>query len=133
MQERLFAKAREGGVEILFNRVLDEVVGDGQVVTGAKVRCAESGEISELTADGVFIAVGHQPNTDAFAGQLPMENGHIVTRAGRNGMATATDVAGVFAAGDVQDYVYRQAVTSAASGCMAALDAAKYLEENGVA
>ena len=133
LQERLFAKAREGGVEILFNRVLDEVVGDGQVVTGAKVRCAQSGEISELTADGVFIAVGHQPNTDAFAGQLPMENGHIVTRAGRNGMATATDVAGVFAAGDVQDYVYRQAVTSAASGCMAALDAAKYLEENGVA
>ena len=133
LQDRLQAKAREGAVEILFNRTLDEVLGDGQVVTGAKIRDVQSGALSELAVDGVFVAVGHQPNTDAFAGKLHMENGHIITRAGRDGMATATDVPGVFAAGDVQDHVYRQAVTSAASGCMAALDAAKYLEENGLA
>ena len=133
LQERLFAKVRAGAAEILFDHVLDEVVGDGQVVTGAKVRNLQSGKVSELQADGVFIAVGHQPNTEVFAGRLPMENGHIVSRAGRAGMATATAVPGVFAAGDVQDFVYRQAVTSASSGCMAALDAAKYLEENGLA
>ena len=133
LQQRLFSKVRDGAAEILFDHVLDEVVGDGQVVTGAKARNTRDGKVAELAADGVFIAVGPQPNTDIFAGHLPMENGYIVSRAGREGMATATAVPGVFAAGDVQDHVYRQAVTSASSGCMAALDAAKYLEENGLA
>ena len=133
LQERLFAKQREGAVDILFNHELDEVLGDGQLANGAKVRHVQSGAISELAVEGIFIAVGHQPNTEVFAGKLPMENGYIVTRAGRSGMATATATPGVFAAGDAQDHVYRQAVTSAASGCMAALDAAKYLEEQGVA
>ena len=133
LQERLFAKAKEGAIDIMFNHVLDEVLGDGQVATGAKARHVQTGEVAALAAEGIFIAVGHQPNTEVFAGLLPMENGYIVTRAGRDGMATATEVAGVFAAGDAQDHVYRQAVTSAASGCMAALDAAKYLEERGLA
>ena len=132
LRDRLFARAKEGAVEIKFNCVLEEVLGDGQVVNGARVRNVQSGEVSEVGVEGVFVAVGHQPNTDAFAGQLPMENGYIITRAGRVGGATATEVPGVFAAGDAQDFVYRQAVTSAASGCMAALDAAKYLEENGL-
>ena len=133
MQDRLFARVNDGAAEVRFNHVLDEVLGDGQVVTGARIRNTQSGELSELQVDGVFIAVGHEPNTAAFSGHLPMENGYIVTRAGRNGMATATEVDGVFAAGDAQDSVYRQAVTSAASGCMAALDAGKYLEENNLA
>ena len=133
LQQRLFAKQREGAVDIMFNHVLEEVLGDGQLATGAKVRDVESGAVSELSAEGIFIAVGHQPNTEVFAGKLPMENGYIITRTGREGMATATEVAGVFAAGDAQDHVYRQAVTSAGSGCMAALDAAKYLEEQGLA
>ena len=138
LQKRLFEKAAQngggegGGVEVIFNHVVDEALGDGQVANGVKIRNTQTGALSQLSAEGIFIAVGHQPNTEPFAGHLPMENGCIITRGGRNGMATATAVPGVFAAGDAQDAVYRQAVTSAGSGCMAALDAAKYLEENGL-
>jgi thioredoxin reductase (NADPH) len=108
--------------------VVDEVLGDASGVTGVRVRNLKSGAAADLAAKGFFVAIGHTPNTGLFAGQLEMENGYIVTRGGREGQATATSVPGVFAAGDVQDHVYRQAVTSAATGCMAALDAEKYLD-----
>jgi thioredoxin reductase (NADPH) len=108
--------------------VLEEALGDASGVTAARLRNLKSGALKDLPAKGLFIAIGHTPNTQVFAGQLEMDNGYIVTRGGRDGGATATSVPGVFAAGDVQDHVYRQAVTSAASGCMAALDAEKYLD-----
>jgi thioredoxin reductase (NADPH) len=108
--------------------VVEQVLGDASGVTGVRVRGLKSGAASDLAVKGFFVAIGHTPNTGIFAGQLEMENGYIVTRGGREGQATATSVPGVFAAGDVQDHVYRQAVTSAASGCMAALDAEKYLD-----
>jgi thioredoxin reductase (NADPH) len=126
--ERLLARVEEGKVDVLWNHTLDEVLGDAAGVHTLRLRGVRGG-IRVLPVHGVFVAIGHQPNTALFAGQLEMENGYIVTRAGRNGLATATSVPGVFAAGDVQDHIYRQAITSAASGCMAALDAQRSLEE----
>jgi thioredoxin reductase (NADPH) len=116
----------------VWDHVLDEVLGDNTGVTGMRVKHVKTGASADKQLQGVFIAIGHRPNTEIFAGQLDMVNGYIVTRSGLEGNATATSVAGVFAAGDVQDHVYRQAVTSAGTGCMAALDAQKYLESKGL-
>ena len=130
--DKLKARVDEGKATILWDHVLDEVLGDHSGVTGMRVKHVKTGETTEKKLQGVFIAIGHRPNTEIFAGQLEMQNGYIITRSGLNGGATATSVPGVFAAGDVQDHVYRQAVTSAGSGCMAALDAQKYLEAKGL-
>ncbi|HET7597193.1 MAG TPA: thioredoxin-disulfide reductase [Burkholderiales bacterium] len=130
--DKLKARVDEGKATILWDHVLDEILGDNSGVTGMRVKHVKSGETSERKLQGVFIAIGHRPNTEIFAGQLEMQNGYIITHSGLNGGATATSVPGVFAAGDVQDHVYRQAVTSAGSGCMAALDAQKYLEAKGL-
>lgn len=129
LRERLFSRIDEGKVIPFFDSVLDEVLGDESGVSGARLKNTKDGKTKEVLASGVFIAVGHTPNTSLFDGQLPMRDGYIQT--GKGLMASATAIDGVFAAGDVQDSVYRQAVTSAASGCMAALDAQKYLEEKG--
>ncbi|MCC6535794.1 MAG: thioredoxin-disulfide reductase [Burkholderiales bacterium] len=126
--DRLVEKAQHGNVTLHWNHVLDEVLGDQSGVTGVRLKHAQTSAPAALELKGVFIAIGHQPNTEIFAGQLDMVNGYIVTRGGSEGNATATSIPGVFAAGDVQDHVYRQAVTSAGSGCMAALDAQRYLE-----
>ncbi len=131
MQDKLFEKAQAGKVTLHWDHTLDEVLGDKTGVTGMRIRNVKSGTTQDIVLHGVFIAIGHAPNTEIFAGQLDMENGYIVTQGGRNGNATATSVAGVFAAGDVQDHVYRQAVTSAGTGCMAALDAERYLDSLG--
>jgi len=128
LQDRLFAREREGVVRILWDHVLDEVLGDASGVTGIRVKGVKTGESTDLELAGVFIAIGHKPNTEIFAGQLEMHDGYIVVRSGAEGNATATSAPGVFAAGDVADHVYRQAVTSAGFGCMAALDAEKYLD-----
>ena len=128
LQDKLFARQAEGKVAIEWNQTLDEVLGDKSGVTGVRLKSIGDGGTKELKVSGCFIAIGHKPNTDIFAGQLEMKDGYIVTRSGLQGGATATSVPGVFAAGDVQDHVYRQAVTSAGTGCMAALDADKYLE-----
>jgi len=128
MQDKLFEKQAEGRVDIRWNHTLDEVLGDASGVTGVRLKSTVDGKTSEVALTGCFIAIGHKPNTDIFAGQLDMKNGYIITKGGLEGMATSTSVPGVFAAGDVQDHVYRQAVTSAGTGCMAALDADKYLE-----
>ncbi len=128
LQDRLFAKEKEGKVTILWHHTLDEVLGDQTGVTGVRVKSTLDGATRDLVLKGCFIAIGHKPNTDIFAGQLEMANGYIVTQSGLKGNATATSVAGIFAAGDVQDHVYRQAVTSAGTGCMAALDADAYLD-----
>jgi thioredoxin reductase (NADPH) len=128
MINRLLEKAEQGKVSIEWNHVLDEVLGDDAGVTGMRIRDTATSAARELPVHGVFIAIGHQPNTAIFDGQLAMQNGYIVVNAGRPGFATATSVDGVFAAGDVADPIYRQAVTSAGSGCMAALDAERYLE-----
>ncbi|RMG29674.1 MAG: thioredoxin-disulfide reductase [Gammaproteobacteria bacterium] len=128
LQQRLFARAQEGKVTIEWDHVLDEVLGDDMGVTGIRIRNVKTDETKELQVDGVFIAIGHAPNTAIFEGQLEMENGYIKVRSGTAGNATATSKPGVFAAGDVMDPVYRQAVTSAGTGCMAALDAEKYLD-----
>jgi thioredoxin reductase (NADPH) len=131
MQDKLFQKEKEGKVTILWNSTLDEVLGDDSGVTGLNVKSTQTGEIRKVDVHGVFIAIGHKPNTDIFAGQLEMENGYLVTQSGRNGNATQTSIPGVFAAGDVQDQIYKQACTSAATGCMAALDAERYLDNLG--
>ena len=126
--DRLKEKAAHGNVTLHWDHVLDEVLGDQSGVTGIRLKHARNPATATLDLKGVFIAIGHQPNTEIFAGQVDMVNGYIVTRGGAEGNATATNIPGVFAAGDVQDHVYRQAVTSAGSGCMAALDAQRYLE-----
>jgi thioredoxin reductase (NADPH) len=128
MIDRLMQKAQSGNVRIEWNHTLDEVLGDKSGVTGVRIKHAQSGATRNLEVKGLFIAIGHTPNTQIFEGQVAMENGYMITEGGRNGNTTATSVPGVFAAGDVQDHVYRQAVTSAGSGCMAALDAEKYLD-----
>ncbi|PKO36933.1 MAG: thioredoxin-disulfide reductase [Betaproteobacteria bacterium HGW-Betaproteobacteria-6] len=119
----------EGKITILYNTTLDEVLGDDSGVTGLRVKNKVSGATQDVAVHGVFIAIGHKPNTDIFAGQLEMDNGYLVTEAGRNGNATQTSITGVFAAGDVQDQIYKQACTSAGTGCMAALDAERYLDQ----
>ncbi len=126
--DRLMQRVAEGKVELVLNHVVDEILGDESGVTGIRVKHRESGAPREIALHGVFIAIGHQPNTQLFVGQLEMENGYLVTKGGRNGNATATSIEGVFACGDVQDHVYRQAITSAGTGCMAALDAERYLD-----
>jgi thioredoxin reductase (NADPH) len=126
--DRLNAKVAEGKIEIKYNHTLHEVVGNDSGVTGVKIASTTDGAITDVTVHGLFVAIGHKPNTDIFEGQLDMHNGYIKTRTGTEGMATATNIPGVFAAGDVQDHVYRQAITSAGTGCMAALDAQRYLE-----
>ena len=128
LQDRLRARVTEGKVEMRWNSVLEEVLGDASGVTGMRLRPAGGGETQDLQVDGVFIAIGHTPNTGIFEGQVDMDNGYIRTRSGLAGNATATSVPGVFAAGDVADHVYRQAITSSGFGCMAALDAEKYLD-----
>ncbi len=126
--DRLMAKVAEGKVEIHWNHTLDEVTGDTSGVTGINIKSTVDGKVTPVTVHGLFIAIGHKPNTGIFDGQLDMNNGYIVTKSGNEGMATMTSVEGVFAAGDVQDHVYRQAITSAGTGCMAALDAQRFLE-----
>ena len=128
MIDKLMQRAREEKISLVLDAVVDEVLGDASGVTGVRVRGVKSGATRDLAAKGFFVAIGHTPNTGIFAGQLQMENGYIVTRGGREGLATATSIPGVFAAGDVQDHVYRQAITSSGTGCMAALDAQRYLE-----
>jgi thioredoxin reductase (NADPH) len=129
LQDRLFARAEEGKVELRWNHVLDEVLGDDSGVTGMRIKAVDGSGTDEVPLAGVFIAIGHKPNTDIFSGQLDMHGGYIQVHSGIEGNATATSVPGVFAAGDVGDHIYRQAVTSAGFGCMAALDAEKYLDE----
>ena len=131
MVDKLMKRVAEGRIVLELDSVLDEVLGDKTGVIGIRISNLKTNKNKTLELKGLFIAIGHTPNTQIFAGQLAMENGYIVTRGGRAGGATATSVPGVFAAGDVQDHVYRQAVTSAASGCMAALDAEKFLDDLG--
>ncbi len=128
LQDRLFAREKEGKVKIMWNHTLDEIVGDATGVTGMRLKAVADNTLSEVDLAGVFIAIGHKPNTDIFAGQLDMKDGYLTIHSGTGGNATATSIPGVFAAGDVADHVYRQAVTSAGFGCMAALDAEKYLD-----
>ncbi|AIC20999.1 Thioredoxin reductase [Pseudomonas chlororaphis subsp. aureofaciens] len=130
LQDKLFDKAAKGNIRLHWNQNLDEVLGDASGVTGARLRDSLSGETRELALTGVFIAIGHKPNTDLFKGQLEMRDGYLLVKGGSEGDATATGIPGVFAAGDVADHVYRQAVTSAGAGCMAALDAEKFLDDN---
>src|SRR5690348_12244961 len=131
MQDKLMKRVADGKIGLVLDSVVDEVLGDQSGVTGVRVANVKHGTKRDLHAKGLFVAIGHTPNTQIFAGQLTMREGYIVTRGGAEGMATATSIPGVFAAGDVQDHVYRQAVTSAGSGCMAALDAEKFLDEIG--
>lgn len=128
LQDRLFSRAEEGRITLNWHRQLDEVLGDDTGVTGVRLASAKGEESVEIAVDGVFIAIGHKPNTDMFVGQLEMSDGYIKTSSGLDGNATLTSVEGVFAAGDVSDHIYRQAITSAGFGCMAALDAEKYLD-----
>jgi len=125
--DHLMKQVEKGKITLQLNQVLDEVLGDDSGVTGIRLKETQTGKLQDIPLTGVFVAIGHKPNTDIFSGQLEMENGYILTRGGLNGNATATSISGVFAAGDVQDHIYRQAVTSAATGCMAALDADKFL------
>lgn len=128
LADKLQAKAAEGKVTIEWFQVLDEVLGDASGVTGMRIKDVRDGSTKEITLDGVFVAIGHSPNTAIFEGQLEMQDGYLKTKGGSEGFATQTSIAGVFAAGDVQDHIYRQAITSAGSGCMAALDAEKFLD-----
>ncbi|WP_438985033.1 thioredoxin-disulfide reductase [Aequoribacter sp.] len=129
MQDKLFAREAEGRIKILWHHQLEEVLGDEQGVTGLRLRAIESGAEHLIDVAGVFIAIGHKPNTDIFKGQLDMEGGYLTIHSGTSGNATATSIEGVFAAGDVADHIYRQAITSAGFGCMAALDAERYLDD----
>ncbi|HEU4853741.1 MAG TPA: FAD-dependent oxidoreductase, partial [Nitrosospira sp.] len=126
--DKLMGKVKNGNITLELNHVLDEVLGDDAGVNGMRIKNLQDSSTKTLDLQGVFIAIGHKPNTDIFQGQLKMENGYIITRSGNHGNATETSIPGVFAAGDVQDHIYRQAVTSAGTGCMAALDAEKYLD-----
>jgi thioredoxin reductase (NADPH) len=129
--DKVMDKVAAGKIELKTFHVLDEVLGDASGVTGVRLKSTTDGSTHDLTLQGCFIAIGHAPNTEIFQGQLEMENGYIVTKGGHQGFATQTSVPGVFAAGDVQDHVYRQAITSAGTGCMAALDAQRFLEQEG--
>ena len=129
--DKLMSKVENGNMELKVFQTLEEVLGDDSGVTGVRVRHVDTGATEDLKVTGAFIAIGHQPNTEIFQGQLEMKDGYIVTKSGLSGMATMTSVPGVFAAGDVQDHVYRQAITSAGTGCMAALDAQRWLENAG--
>lgn len=131
MIDKLMEKVAAGKIELQTKQTLDEVLGDASGVTGVRLRSTTDDSTRDLPLSGCFIAIGHQPNTDIFKGQLDMENGYILTRSGSVGMATMTSVPGIFAAGDVQDHIYRQAITSAGTGCMAALDAQRFLEQAG--
>jgi thioredoxin reductase (NADPH) len=128
LQDKLFAREKEGKITILWNHQLDEVLGDNSGVTGLRLESTSDKSKKEIDVAGVFIAIGHKPNTDIFAGQLDMHNGYLKIKSGSEGNATATTIPGVFAAGDVADHIYRQAITSAGFGCMAALDAERYLD-----
>jgi thioredoxin reductase (NADPH) len=130
MIDKLMQRAEEGRIQLHLDQTLHEVLGDSTGVTGVRTKSVEGDAYAEIAVKGCFIAIGHHPNTDIFKGQLEMRDGYLLTRGGREGFATETSIAGVFAAGDVQDHIYRQAITSAASGCMAALDAQRYLETN---
>ncbi|MGI9215546.1 MAG: thioredoxin-disulfide reductase [Hydrogenophaga sp.] len=130
MIDKLMDKVKEGKIELKLHSVLDEVLGDPMGVTGVRLKNVQTGATEELAVKGCFIAIGHSPNTEIFRGQLDMKDGYIVTQSGNNGMATMTSVPGIFAAGDVQDHIYRQAITSAGTGCMAALDAQRFLENS---
>ncbi|BCT34267.1 MULTISPECIES: thioredoxin-disulfide reductase [Pseudomonas] len=130
LQDKLFDKAANGNIRLHWNQHLDEVLGDASGVTGARLKDSQSGATKDLALAGVFIAIGHKPNTDLFQGQLEMRDGYLLIKGGSEGNATATGIPGVFAAGDVADHVYRQAITSAGAGCMAALDAEKFLDDN---
>jgi thioredoxin reductase (NADPH) len=127
LMDKLMEKVASGKIRLELDSVLDEVLGDDSGVTGIRIRNVKTGATREIALQGVFIAIGHKPNTDLFAGQLEMHNGYIQVKGGSEGGATSTSIPGVFAAGDVADHVYRQAITSAGSGCMAALDADKFL------
>ena len=129
LQDRLFEKERNGNVSFMWDHVVEEILGGDTGVTGLSLKHAQSGALTQIDVDGVFIAIGHHPNTEIFDGQLDMQDGYIRIRGGSEGLATMTSIPGVFAAGDVTDHIYRQAVTSAGFGCMAALDAERWLEE----
>ena len=129
LQDKLFDKAENGNVRLIWNHALDEVLGDKQGVTSARLKNTDNDETQTIDVHGIFIAIGHTPNTGIFEEQLTMKDGYIVVNSGLHGNATATSIPGVFAAGDVADHVYRQAITSAGAGCMAALDAEKFLDE----
>eukprot|EP00764_Aduncisulcus_paluster_P002049 gnl/Carplike_NY0171/12974_a18843_124.p1 GENE.gnl/Carplike_NY0171/12974_a18843_124~~gnl/Carplike_NY0171/12974_a18843_124.p1 ORF type:complete len:219 (-),score=22.17 gnl/Carplike_NY0171/12974_a18843_124:47-703(-) len=128
LQDKLLERAENGNINIIWNHTLDEVLGDDSGVTGLRIKSTDGGETQELDVAGVFIAIGHKPNTDIFDGQLEMKDGYLKIQSGLTGNATQTSIEGVFAAGDVCDHIYRQAITSAGFGCMAALDAEKYLD-----
>ena len=128
--DKLHDKVAQGKIELKLFSTLDEVLGDASGVTGVRLKSTQDGSTEDLTLKGCFIAIGHQPNTEIFAGQLDMKDGYIITKTGLQGFATMTSVPGIFAAGDVQDHIYRQAITSAGTGCMAALDAQRFLEQN---
>ncbi len=128
LQDKLFEREKAGKVTIKWNSTLDEILGDKSGVTGMRIKSTVNASTEDVALDGVFIAIGHKPNTDLFTGQIEMEGGYIITEGGRKGNATQTSIKGVFAAGDVQDHIYRQACTSAGTGCMAALDAERYLD-----